>query len=116
MALEYERDEFARLRDAHIPTRRSHMLALYGTPVTNCDGVDGCSRGMGGKSKVFRSIFADPNSAASMAMSQFTLLTSSVHNNTNKTYQSAVKPWFAWRILGAMDPFICDAADHKAKQ
>ena len=92
------------------------MLAIYGTPMTNCDGVDGCSRGVGGKSKVFRSVIGDPHSAVSMAMSQFTLLTASVHKNTNKTYQSAVKPWFAWRILGAMDPFICDAVDHKVKQ
>ena len=36
--LEYERDEFARLRDAHVPTRRAHMLAIYGVPVTNCHG------------------------------------------------------------------------------
>ena len=64
--LEYERDEFARLCDAHIPTRRSHMLAIHGTPLANCDGVDGCSRGVGGKSKVLRSIIGDPHSAVSM--------------------------------------------------
>ena len=114
--LEYERDEFARLRDAHVPTRRAHMLAIYGVPVTNCHGFDGCSRGSGGPSKVFRSVLGNPHSAESMVMSQFTLLAASVHANTNKTYQSAVKPWFAWRMLGALDPFICGNAPHKVKQ
>ena len=114
--LEYERDKLAQLRDAHVPTRRAHMLAIYGAPATDCHGYDGCTRGSGGPSKVFRSVTGNPHSAEAMALSQFTLLTASVHANTNKTYQSAVKPWFAWRMLGALDPHICDAAPHKVKQ
>ena len=114
--LEYERDEFARIRDAHVPTRRAHMLAIYGMPMANCHGFDGCSRGSGGPSKVLRGVIGNPHSAESMALSQFALLTASVHANTNKTYHSAVKPWFAWRMLGALDPYVCDRASHKVKQ
>ena len=92
---------------------------FYGPASTNCHGFDAAadsSRAGGGQTKMFKGASGNPNSAEGMAMSQFTLLSASVHANTNKTYQSGSRPWFSWRILSGLDPYIRSNATEAVKE
>ena len=117
--LEHEQEELARSLSGTTSTSRGQCAVFYGTVSTNCHGYDAtadCSRASGGQTKLFKAVSGNPNSAEGMAMSQFTLLSASVHANTNKTYQSGSRPWFSWRILSGLDPYIRSNATEAVKE